>query len=80
MLIDLARIMGSLSFSVSNNSDAANRSRTLVEVCDAAAKAHPEGRTPVLTIQYSPWDSQYWKGGHDECSTDGEAAEIQVNH
>ena len=76
LLIDMARIMGTLSFSVSNNSDAANRTRTLVEICDAAGKAHPEGRVPMLTIQYSPWYSAAWHGGHDECSTDGEAGEM----
>jgi hypothetical protein len=62
LLTDMARIMGTLSFSVSNNSDAVNRTRALVEICDAAGKAHPEGRVPVLTIQYSPWYSAAWHG------------------
>ena len=81
LLTDMARIMGTLSFSVECGSpvgcDAANRTQALVEICDAAGKAHPEGRVPLLTIQYSPWYSKFWKGGHDECSSDGEAAEMQ---
>ena len=47
-----------------------------MEIAAAAGKAHGS-RTPVLTIQYSPWYSPAWKGGHDECSTDGEAAEME---
>ena len=83
MLIDLARIMGSLSFSVGCGSPAdcaaweRNRTQALVEICYAAGKAHPEGRVPVLSIQYSPWYSKAWKGGHDQCSSDGEAAEME---
>lgn len=80
LLTDMARIMGTIPFSVSNNSDSANRSRTLVEICDAAGKAHPQGRVPTLTLQYSPWyctgGKPCWNGGHDECSTDGEADEM----
>ena len=47
-----------------------------MEIAAAAGKAHGS-RMPVLTIQYSPWYSVAWKGGHDECSTDGEAAEME---
>ena len=76
LLVDMARIMGSISFSVANNSDSANRTLALVEIAAAAGKAHGS-RTPVLSLQYSPWYSAAWKGGHDECSTDGEAAEME---
>ena len=75
LLVDMARIMGSIPFSVANDSAAANRTRALVEIATEAGKSHGS-RTPLLSIQYSPWYSSAWKGGHDECSTDGEAAEM----
>ena len=80
LLTDLARITGSLSADIGCsgpdcNATEATRMRTLVEVCTAAMKAHGT-RQPQLSIRLSPWYVKF-KGGHDPCSTDGEAAELQ---
>ena len=80
LLTDLARITGSLSADIGCSgpdcaATEAMRMKTLVEICTAAMQAHGT-RQPQLSIRLSPWYVKF-KGGHDPCSTDGEAAELQ---
>ena len=80
LLTDLARITGSLSADIGCSgpdcaATEATRMKTLVEICTAAMQAHGT-RQPQLSIRLSPWYVKF-KGGHDPCSTDGEAAELQ---
>ena len=87
LLIDTARILGSLPVPARNNPAPAGSGPpalspaqydTLVGVAVEAGRMG-SGRLPVLTMTYSPWYSEF-KGKRDPLSTDGEAAEMAAWH
>jgi hypothetical protein len=82
LLVDTARILGSLPIPVLDRVDtppdlSTAQWDTLVGVALEAAGARigHAPQMPVLTVTYSPWYSQF-KGGRDPYNTTGEAAEM----